>query len=134
MRRPYAPKPGSVPDRAIRHLLTLPPGTEVTTDQLARAAGFVRKNATAFLAPALDGGALQRRKSDAANWRSQDLWSLGSGQRKPQVVKATKPPARSLFEARPMEREAAMHPHLPAPRIGGFMDEWRRLRGEDQQT
>lgn len=133
MSRPYTAKPGSVPDRAIRHLLTLPPGTEVTTDQLARAAGFVRKNATAFLSPALDGGALQRRKSDAANWRSQDLWSLGTGQRKPEVVKA-KLPARSLFEARPTEREAAMHPLRPAPRTGGFMDEWRRLRGEDQQT
>lgn len=136
MARTYTPKPGSVPDRAIAHLRTLPPGTELTTDQLATVAGFERKNATAFLDPALRGGALARRKSDPSSWRSQDLWRLGAGTPQPQreVARARpKPPAQSLFEARPLERAAAMHPSLPAPRVGGFMDEWRRLRGEDQQ-
>lgn len=134
MGRAYTPKPGSVPDRAITFLRSLPPGTELTTDQLASAAGFDRKNATAFLEPALRGGALSRRKSDPANWRSQDLWQLGAGIPLSQRAVARsmpKPPARSLFEARPLERAAAMHSSLPAPRTGGFMDEWRRLRGED---
>lgn len=136
MARTYTPKPGSVPDRAIAFLRSLPPGTELTTDQLSAAAGFERKNATAFLDPALRGGALARRKSDPANWRSQDLWRLGDGASKLQAALARegpKPPAQSLFEARALERAAAMHPSLPAPSTGGFMDEWRRLRGEDQQ-
>lgn len=134
--RQYTPKPGSVPDRAITYLRTLPPGTEVSTDQLAVAAGFERKNATAFLEPALRGGALARRKSDPANWRSQDLLQLGSGMRLGVAAVARakpKPPTQSLFEARSLERQAVMHPSVPAPRSGGFMDEWRRLRGEDRQ-
>lgn len=142
--RQYIPKPGSVPARALAYLWSQPVGTEVTTDVLATAAGFDRKNATAFLQPAVKGQALARRSSCEHDSRAPTLWTLGpkaptleqiAAQLAPAPVvrtvrpaAQTKPPARSLFEARPEERRAAMEAPVPAP--GSFMAEWRRKRGE----
>lgn len=142
--RPYIPKPGSVPARAIAYLWAQPVGTEVTTDVLATAAGFKAKDATAFLQPAVNAEALARRASCEHDSRAPTLWSLGpkaptvdqiAAQLAPQpVVKAvrpaprTKPSARSIFEIKPEERRAAMEASVPAP--GSFLAEWRRLRGE----
>lgn len=136
--RQYIPKPDSVPARAIAYLWTQPVGAEVTTDVLATAAGFNRRNATAFLTPAVKGQALNRRASSLHDWRAPTLWSLGP--KAPTVgqiaaLTAPKPmgkvrtaPARSIFEARPEERKAAME--APVPAAGSFLAEWRRLRGE----
>lgn len=142
--RQYIPKPGSVPARALAYLWQQPVGTEVTTDVLATAAGFDRKNATAFLQPAVNGQALARRASCEHDSRAPTLCSLGpkaptvdqiaaltARQQPVKVVRAAprpKAPARSIFEARPDERRAAMEAPVPAP--GSFMAEWRRKRGE----
>ena len=142
--RQYIPKPGSVPARALAYLWQQPVGTEVTTDVLATAAGFERKNATAFLQPAVDGKALARRSSCEHDSRAPTLWSLGpkaptvdqiaalTARQPPAKVVRTaprpKPPARSIFEARPDERRAAME--APVPASGSFMAEWRLKRGE----
>lgn len=142
--RQYIPKPGSVPARALAYLWSQPVGTEVTTDVLATAAGFDRKNATAFLQPAVKGQALARRSSCEHDSRAPTLWSLGpkaptleqiAAQLAPAPVvrtvrpaARTKPQARSLFEARPEERRAAME--APVPHPGSFMAEWRQKRGQ----
>lgn len=147
--RRYMPRPGSVPARAIAYLWTCPPGTEVTTDVLATAAGFNRKNATAFLEPEVKGGALRRRPSQRNDPRAPTLWALGdkaptvaeieaeANPRGPQVQrpavmnpegKTHRAPLRSIFDARPDERRDAMA--APVPQPGSFMAEWRQKRGE----
>gem|GEM_PF-5888419 len=136
--RQYIPKPGSVPARAIAWLWTQPKGAEVTTDVLATAAGFNRRNATAFLTPAVKGLAITRRASSIHDWRAPTLWSLGpKAPTVNQIAALTSPkpqgkvrtvPRRSVFEARPDERAAAME--APVPAAGSFLAEWRRLRGE----
>lgn len=144
--RRYMPRPGSVPARAIAWLWSQPSGAEVTTDVLATAAQFERKNATAFLDPAVKGGALMRRSSDARDRLSPVLWQLGpqaptlaqmqeqqrlhDAQVRPPkpIAKARRAPARSIFEMRPEERRQAMAEPVPEP--GSFMADWRKLRGE----
>lgn len=153
--RRYMPKPGSVPARAIAWLHTQPPGAEVTTDVLATAAGFNRKNATAFLEPAVKGRALARRSTRQHDPRSPMLWKLGEKaptaeemqklaeartvvMNRPATVPAPAPApepaapitraARSVFEYRPEERRQVMEAPVPAP--GSFLEEWRRKRGQ----
>ncbi len=142
--RQYIPKPGSVPARAIAYLWQQQVGTEVTTDVLATAAGFKPKDATAFLQPAVVAQAISRRSSCQHDSRAPNLWSLGpkaptvdqiaaltAHRPAAKVVRAAprqKAPARSIFEARPEERRAAMEAPVPAP--GSFMAEWRRKRGQ----
>lgn len=142
MARLYMPRPGSVPARAIAYLLRQPPGTEIATDSLATVARFDRKNATAFLQPALRGGALSRRPADPRNPKSPLLWQLGpkaptqaeldAGERvsveRTSAPVPPVPPRRSVFEARPEQKREAMA--APVPEAGSFMAEWRRLRGE----
>lgn len=57
----YAPRPGSWPFRAIAHLETLPPGTELTLSALAEAIGGNGATLQQFITPALDAGVIERR-------------------------------------------------------------------------
>jgi hypothetical protein len=84
----YEPKPGTVPERALQHLRTLPPGTEVMTSRLAEAIGHPPNNLLMCLETALKHGAVFRRQKDE-HARSPFWWSLVDHAKKP---RATLPP------------------------------------------
>lgn len=76
-RRPYAPIPGTIPDKAIAHLRTLPEGTELTTAVFCEAIGFdPTMNLASYLRAAVDAGALKTQKKNGERWL---WWSLGGG-------------------------------------------------------
>jgi hypothetical protein len=71
----YEPRPGSVPDRVIAHLRTLPHGAERLSSQLAEAINAPPANVAACLEGAAAAGALFRRKKDS-HVRAPIYWSL----------------------------------------------------------
>jgi hypothetical protein len=74
-RAPYTPSPGSVAQRAIAHLETLPARTELSTAALAEAIGVPPNNLRACLeAPAKAGLIFGRQKYAAP--RAPFFWSL----------------------------------------------------------
>jgi hypothetical protein len=74
-RAPYAPSPGSVAQRAIAHLETLPARTDLSTAALAEAIGVPPNNLRACLeAPAKAGLIFGRQKYAAP--RAPFFWSL----------------------------------------------------------
>jgi hypothetical protein len=71
----YEPRPGSVPDRVIAHLRTLPHVAERLSSQLAAAINAPPAHVTACLDGAATAGAIFRRKKDA-HIRAPVYWSL----------------------------------------------------------
>lgn len=131
--RPFIAKPGSVADRVIRHLQLLPEGTECTAAELGEACGFHRKQAVAFLTPAVNAGALARRIAPDAHRMPSLYFRLGDGVRiatsdpKPRRV-ARSPLMTSIFEVSPARR---FDPSLEPPPADSFLAQWQRLRGQD---
>lgn len=128
--RPFIAKPGSVADRVIRHLQSLPAGTERTAEELGEACGFHRKQAVAFLTPAVTGGVLSRRMATEGRRQPVLVFKLGNGVRiatadpKPRRV-ALSPLKASIFEVSPARRFA---PSVEPP-PESFLAQWQRLRG-----
>jgi hypothetical protein len=83
---PYEPRPGSVAYRAIAHLESLPPGTEVMTSKLTEAIGAEPSQVQACLEVALKHGAVFRRQKDE-HPRSPWWWSLTEQRRVPKVTR-----------------------------------------------
>lgn len=129
--RCFIAKPGSVADRVIRHLQTLPEGTECTAAQLGEACEFHRKQAVAFLTPAVNAGALSSRIVSEVLRHPLLVFKLGNGQRiatsdpKPRRV-ARSPLMTSIFEVSPARR---FDPSLEPPPADSFLAQWQRLRG-----
>jgi hypothetical protein len=133
--RRFVPKPGSVADRVIKHLRTLPEGQECTAAELGEACGFHRKQAVAFLTPAVNGGALVRRITEDQGRMPSLYFSLGKGVRiataDPKPAHRIQSPLRgSVFEVSPARR---FDPAVEPPPPDSFLEQWRRLRGESQR-
>lgn len=133
--RCFIAKPGSVADRVIRHLQTLPEGTECTAAELGEACGFHRKQAVAFLTPAVQGGALSSRIVSEGLRIPLLVFKLGNGVRiatsdpKPRRV-ARSPLTASIFEVSPARR---FDPSVDPP-PESFLEQWRRLRHIDDSN
>lgn len=80
----YEPRPGTVAWRALAHLGTMPPGTEMMTSALAEAIGLAANNLSPNLEPALAAGRIFRRQRDN-HVRSPFFWSLTDNGRRPQL-------------------------------------------------
>lgn len=78
----YEPRPGTVAFRALAHLGTLPPGTEMMTSALAEAIGLAANHLSPNLEPALSAGRVFRRQRDN-HVRSPFFWSLTDNRRPP---------------------------------------------------
>lgn len=71
----YTPRPGSVAQRAIAHLESLPTGAELSSSALAEAAGVPLNGLVPCLQSAVEAGALERRQR-GGHVRSPIFWSL----------------------------------------------------------
>jgi hypothetical protein len=103
----YEPRPGSVPDRVIAHLRTLPHGAERLSSQLADAINAPPAHVVASLEGAVNAGALFRRKKDS-HVRAPVYWSLVDHQ----AAKGTTPPHANGAHVEPPAPAAA--PPAPA--------------------
>jgi hypothetical protein len=79
----YTARPGTVAQRAIAHLESLPRGAELMTSRLAEAIGTPGENLLACLEAPLKHGAVFRRQKDTAP-RAPFFWSLVDHSKKPQ--------------------------------------------------
>lgn len=73
--KPYVPQPGTIPHKVVEHLKTQPPGTELSTSELAELIGQPRNSMAACLNSPRNHGALKSRKLDTGVF----VWSLGDG-------------------------------------------------------
>ena len=71
----YSPAPGSTTERAVAHLRSLPPGTELSTAALAEAIDATPNNLSPCLQPAADHGWLAKRQK-GGHPKSPSFWSL----------------------------------------------------------
>lgn len=128
--RPFIAKPGSVADRVIRHLQQLPAGTECTAAELGEACCFHKKQAVAFLTPAVNAGVLARRIVPDAHRMPSLYFRLGDGVRiatsDPKLRRVAQAPrSTSIFEVSPARR---FDPTLEPP-PESLLGQWQRLRG-----
>jgi hypothetical protein len=70
----YTTQPGTVPHRVIEHLKAQPPGTELSTAELAEAVGQPAGSMNGFLSSPRNHGALHAEKKHGLLF-----WSLGDG-------------------------------------------------------
>ncbi len=70
--RIYVPQPGSTPDRCIKALAALPPGTRVSSHELARLAGVRQDSLGLLMARSIEAGLVRYELAH----RSKALWSL----------------------------------------------------------
>lgn len=73
----YCPRPGTIPDRCVKYLQSLPPGSEVSTTVLAETVDFPKQSAVDYLWACLRSGLLTRRRPRAGS--SPWFWRLGDG-------------------------------------------------------
>lgn len=77
-RRQYVAQPGTIPDKVIKYLETLPPGTEMASRPLMEAIGSeVVGGLSNYLVCAVNGGVIRVRPHH--DDRRTQLWSLGDG-------------------------------------------------------
>lgn len=149
---PYTPKPGSASARVIAYLQTPPSGTWVSTPELTIACSIPRGDAAGTLsAPVRNGAVLVRHGK--SRW-DPSSWSLGKLKTAQPMKIVLKPPApkKKALTVIP-KAHGRLAPDLPVvnpknvkPTIcpsaldtrykadpsftGGYLAEWRRLRGE----
>jgi hypothetical protein len=117
----YTPKPGTVADRVLAHMATLPHGAEVCSSQIAEALGINAMLITSSMLPALEYGLVFRRQKDKTHSRAPVYWSLVDHASKPgdpvmQAIPATdEQDARSPGRRADTGREAATAPNPAAP-------------------
>lgn len=100
----YTPLPGTIPDKVLKHLNTLPAGAEIATAELNDAIGQrADYTISTCLQAALKAGLLKSRRQQGAKYL---LWSLGNGEPIPGPVddesdddasEAAPPPAKPAF-------------------------------------
>lgn len=76
----YQTQPGTIPHRVVEHLKTLPPGTELSTTELAEAIGANHSGMSACLITAVSHGLLNSdTRPVPMTGRRISYWSLGDG-------------------------------------------------------
>jgi hypothetical protein len=77
MSRVYKPRPGSLVEKCIKHLQSLPPGAEVSSSVFVEIAGLPPQCVSEYLEPALRAGIVKRTIGPGSGYPW--MWSLGDG-------------------------------------------------------
>lgn len=124
----YVPRPGTVPARVIEHLRSLPPGTELTTKQLADA--VETDGVAAYLQVVAAHGLLVRRK-EGAGPTCPAYWRLGTPEEQEAAARTMPLAARPVISTTEDERAgdaAAKLAHAPTP--GPISLGWKAPTGQ----
>ena len=78
----YEPKPGTAPDRAIKHLRELGEDVEIMSSSLAKAIGIEPKQLPGMMGSALRAGAVYNRRRDTERGITAVYWSIADQERR----------------------------------------------------